>query len=72
MRKSRIFLLAAITLATVSCGQPKKVKVTPPKPNPEQVAFQKKLERMREQLRKDYEEFIREAYRIQAENSEGN
>ena len=62
----RVLLLG--TLVLFSCGGQKPVKTAPPKPSPEKRAYQKKLQELRTQLRKDYEQFLTEAYRIQAGN----
>ena len=64
----KAFLLGVAGILLFSCGEKKPVKVTPPKPSPEEVAYQKKLQELRKQLREDYEKFLTEAYRIQEGN----
>jgi hypothetical protein len=59
-------LAVCAAFSASSCGQ-KQVKVTPPKPSPEEVAYKKELNQLRKQLREDYEKFLTEAYKIQAQ-----
>ena len=58
-------VLGLCILGLFSCGK-KEVKVVPQKPKvTEEQKFQQELSKLREQLRKDYEEFLTKAYQIQ-------